>query len=176
MPDTQKALSLVPSIEKGRREEWREGGQEREKEHPGFGTLAPIASSSSEEELSQASKSQKASSLGKPPVLAIPLSPFPEDRPFSACPLSLLSHWYLWAPDQEVSKGLLNSGLCIPEMRSKLAKEAMEGQLVRQLSGDQRSTHGINDYILEKRYRHPDLDLHLSVRRFRLKEPLRGLA
>lgn len=67
LPAVQKALSLVPSIEKikGRnegREGRREEGREGEKEHPGFCTLLPLASSS-EEELSQASRNRMASSL-----------------------------------------------------------------------------------------------------------------
>lgn len=55
LPAVQKALSLVPSIEKieGRnegREGRREEGREGEKEHPGFCTLLPLASSSEEEQ------------------------------------------------------------------------------------------------------------------------------
>lgn len=183
LPAMQKALSLVPSIEKveGRnegREGRREEGREREKEHPGFCTLLPLASSS-EEELSQASRTRRPAAQGTQPVPATPLSSFPEDRPFSACYLSLLSHWFLWVLDQEVSNSLnsvTEQSSCIPEMWSKLAKEATEGRLAPQLSGELRSMRGINAYILEKRYRHPDLDLHLSIRRFRFKKPLRGLA
>lgn len=81
LPAVQKALSLVPSIEKveGRnegREGRREEGQEGEKEHPGFCTLLPLASSS-EEELSQASRNQMASSLGNTTSTSHPTFFFP---------------------------------------------------------------------------------------------------
>lgn len=73
LPAVQKALSLVPSIEEV---EGRNEGREGEKEHPGFCTLLPLASSS-EEELSQASRNQMASSLGNTTNTSRPTFFFP---------------------------------------------------------------------------------------------------
>lgn len=174
LPAVQKALSLVPSIEKI---EGRKGGREK-KNTQAFvpSCYLPLLQRKS---CPKQAETRWPAAQGTQPVPAVPLSSFPEDRPFSACYLSLLSLWFLWVLDQEVSNSLnsvTEQSSCILEMWSKLAKEATEGRLAPQLSGELRSMRGINAYILEKRYRHPDLDLHLSIRRFRFKEPLRGLA
>lgn len=98
LPAVQKAQSLVPSIEKGRREGGREGGRKRTPQlwYPPATCLF----------FRGRAEARWPAAQGKKPLPTIPLSPSPEDRPFSVCPLSLLSHWYLWALDQEVNNSL----------------------------------------------------------------------